>query len=569
MSLRWLRATTLAAAFLPFGAGAALAGQAAAPAADAGIPVQNDLVKQKCGGCHRPDAQGRMTRISYRRASPEGWELTIKRMIGLNGLALTGPEARTILKYLSDNHGLAPEEIKPARWEAERRADDFKYEGDAATQATCTVCHSLGRVMTERRTKDDWNLLIQMHRGYYPLVDNQPISPEGGFRRTRRADQAPGADNRHPMDKVVDHAAKVWPLITPEWTAWSAGMQAPKMAGKWAVSGYQTGYGPVFGEFTITVDPSAPDAYSTVSDLMVGGKKVVRNGKATLYTGYQWRGRTQGDGEKGTWREVMLLERNGREMTGRWFTGAYDETGIEVTLTRVGADPILTGTSTMSLKAGSSQTVSFFGANLPSSIDAAAVVVGGGIKVNKVTPVSAGRVDLDLAVAADAKDGPRDVTIALATKPSAFVVYSKVDGIKVLPEANLARVGGAVYPKQFAQFEAVAYANGPDGKPNTKDDLILGPVDAKFTAEEYTSTFGDDDLQFSGNIDPKGFFTPALDGPNPERSGNRNNIGDLWVVAQYTPPGTTQTLKARGFLLISPPVFMRWYGPLVDAGGEK
>jgi len=28
-------------------------------------------------------------------------------------------------------------------------------------------------------------------------------------------------------------------------------------------------------------------------------------------------------------------------------------------------------------------------------------------------------------------------------------------------------------------------------------------------------------------------------------------------------------LKARGFLLISVPVYMRWYGPLVDAGGEK
>ena len=229
MSSRWLLAPALVAVLAPFGVSAAHA-QAAAPA-DVGIPVESDLVKQKCGGCHRPDAQGRMTRISYRRASPEGWELTIKRMIGLNGLALSGPEARSILKYLSDHHGLAPEELRPARWEAERRGDDFKYEGDAATQATCTVCHSLGRVMTERRTKDDWGLLLAMHRGYYPLVDNQPISAEGGFRRTRKADPAPNADNRHPMDKVIDHAAKVWGLVTPEWTAWSAAMQSPKVVG--------------------------------------------------------------------------------------------------------------------------------------------------------------------------------------------------------------------------------------------------------------------------------------------------------------------------------------------------
>ena len=263
------------------------------------------------------------------------------------------------------------------------------------------------------------------------------------------------------------------------------------------------------------------------------------------------------------------LERNGREMSGRWFSGAYDETGIDVTLMKAGSDPILSGISTMSLKAGATQTVSLFGANLPTSTDVAGIGLGTGVKVNKVTPVSGGRVDVDVTVAADAKVGPRDVSIGPATKPAAVMVYTKMDGIKVFPETGLARVGGAVYPKQFEQFEAVGYLNGPDGKPNTKDDVLLGPVDAHFTVEEYTSTFNDDDLRFAGNLDPQGRFTPALDGPNPERSGNRNNIGDLWVVAQYTPPGSSDVLKARGFLLVAPPVFMRWYGPLVDAGGEK
>jgi quinohemoprotein amine dehydrogenase len=88
-------------------------------AADAGIPVTDELVVAKCGTCHRPDAQKRLTRISYRRASPENWERTIKRMIQLNHLALESAEARAIVKYLADNHGLAPDEARPVAFEAE------------------------------------------------------------------------------------------------------------------------------------------------------------------------------------------------------------------------------------------------------------------------------------------------------------------------------------------------------------------------------------------------------------------------------------------------------------------
>ena len=46
-----------------------------------------------------------------------------------------------------------------------------------------------------------------------------------------------------------------------------------------------------------------------------------------------------------------------------------------------------------------------------------------------------------------------------------------MDSIKVRPQAGMARIGGVNFPKQYQQFEAVAYNNGPDGKPDTKDDL--------------------------------------------------------------------------------------------------
>src|SRR5215467_14911652 len=155
---------------------------AAAP--NEGIPVRNDLVRSRCGSCHRSDSQNRMSRISYRRATPENWERTIKRMVTLNHVSLEPADARAILKYLSDRQGLAPEEQRPIAFEAERRTIEYVYaDKDAAD--TCSSCHSMARVLSERRTKEEWELLVAMHRGYYPLVDNQPMNGGQGFRRTR------------------------------------------------------------------------------------------------------------------------------------------------------------------------------------------------------------------------------------------------------------------------------------------------------------------------------------------------------------------------------------------------
>src|SRR5204863_1646411 len=112
-----------------------------------GVPVTSDLVKQKCSSCHKADDKGRLTRISYRRTTPEGWQETIKRMVTLNSVALEPAEARDIVRYLADHHGLAPEEAQPAAFEVERRQIDFKYSADKDTEETCIKCHSMGRVI--------------------------------------------------------------------------------------------------------------------------------------------------------------------------------------------------------------------------------------------------------------------------------------------------------------------------------------------------------------------------------------------------------------------------------------
>ena len=112
-----------------------------------------------------------------------------------------------------------------------------------------------------------------------------------------------------------------------------------------------------------------------------------------------------------------------------------------------------------------------------------------------------------------------------------------------------------------------AYAAGPDGKKETADDIPLGPVSANWSLEEFVSTPGDDDENFVGKINDSGLFTPNIEGPNPERQKQANNFptnnwGDVWVSASFNAPGG-QEMKARSFLVVTIPVYMRYDQPEV------
>src|SRR6185369_12108992 len=127
---------------------------AAAPAPEEGFPVTDPLVVQKCGTCHTKDDKGNLSRISWTRTTPEGWEEAIKRMVRLNGLTITSAEAKTVLKYLSTNHGLAPEEAKPVMYMPEHRIKDEEAPNEAVRTA-CMNCHALGRPFSWHRTKEE------------------------------------------------------------------------------------------------------------------------------------------------------------------------------------------------------------------------------------------------------------------------------------------------------------------------------------------------------------------------------------------------------------------------------
>ena len=223
---------------------------------------------------------------------------------------------------------------------------------------------------------------------------------------------------------------------------------------------------------------------------------------------------------------------------------------------------MILGMEPRALRAGSEgQEVRIFGANLPSVIPPEAVNLGPGITVRRVVQSDGNSATVVVNVDDDASVGPRDISVSAARRPESGFVYDQVHAIRVSPEWGMARIGGARMPKGYTQFEARAYHRGTDGRAGTADDVDLGVVDATWSLEEYSATFDDDDIEYVGEIAERtGFFTPALDGPNPERSGNRNNIGDVWVIANFSPPGgeADRPLQARAHLIVTVPLYMRW-----------
>jgi quinohemoprotein amine dehydrogenase len=252
---------------------------------------------------------------------------------------------------------------------------------------------------------------------------------------------------------------------------------------------------------------------------------------------------------------------------GRWYWGEYQEMGFDVTLKRVSAAPTVLAVSNYGVKAGAKAAqLQIYGDNFPSTVAPGDLDLGAGVKVNKIVSHSPTEVVADIDVDAGAISGNRDVGVAGSILQNAFAVYHKVDHIAVKPDNALARLGGEVHPKGYQQFEAIAYENGPDGKPNTADDVKIGPVDVNWSVQQFLAVYGDDDKDFVGRLSDTGFFVPNAEGPNPKRKFSRNNYGNVWVVATAkTEKGKDgKPLQGRSYLVVAVPMYVMWDQPEVN-----
>lgn len=552
--------------------------QAARPPAvedkpEEGIPVTDPLVIAKCGTCHTKDDKGNLSRISWERSTPEGWEEAIKRMVRLNGLTISPVEARSVVKYLATYHGLAPEEAKAVMYMPEHRIQDEPVP-TPAVQTTCMGCHPLGRGLSWRRSKEDWKLLTNMHVFLYAQA-------EVAFRRGFFGGGGNPAVANLPEDapplveQSIDYLAKTAPLHTPEWSSWQARMRAPKLAGRWLITADIPGRGKFYGE--MVMEPgSAEDEFQTRVKLqsVKDGSTLTRTGQGLVYAGYSWRGRSKGSTPAGSqpddvnkeMREAMWISQDQLSAQGRWFFGEYQEFGADVKMVRASSDPSLVGVDRTMFKLGSQANhIRLIGDNLPAQVSAADLDLGSGITVRRIVSHNPGEIVAEIDVAANAVPGKRDVAFRRSSIESAIAVYDRVDYVKVLPETALARLGSDVHPKGYQQFYAVAYQRGADDKLHTADDVELGPIDVTWSVEEYLSVYGDDDKEFVGTLSPTGLFTPALDGPNPKRKFSRNNYGDVWVVAtaKNEKDKEGKALSGRAYLVVTVPMYIHWDQPEV------
>jgi quinohemoprotein amine dehydrogenase len=293
-----------------------------------------------------------------------------------------------------------------------------------------------------------------------------------------------------------------------------------------------------------------------------------------VYAGYSWRGRSKGSTAGGSspddvskeMREALWISPDQLWAEGRWFWGEYQEFGVDVKMVRASAEPTLVGVDRTMLKLGSqSNRIRLLGDNLPANVAPADLEFGSGITVKRIVSHTPSEVVAEVDVAANAVPGKRDIAFRRSVLEGAVAVYDRVDYIKVLPEASLARLGSDVHPKGYEQFDAVAYQRGADDKMHTADDVELGHIDVTWSVEEYLSVYGDDDKDFVGTLSPTGLFTPALDGPNPKRKFSRNNYGDVWVVAtaKNEKDKEGKPLTGRSYLVVTVPMYIHWDQPEV------
>jgi len=534
-----------------------------------GFPVKDQLVVSKCGACHVADAKGNLSRISWLRTTPEGWEEAIKRMVRLHGIPLEPEDARKILHYLSDEQGLAPEEAKPVAYFPEHRMVDEKVPSEEITRA-CVACHILAKPLSWRRSSEEWKQVVNTHIALYPWVDSLNFlrfPPRPG-----QPPPPPGTDMRQPVEQALAFLEKSGSLHSAEWAEWHASMRPPRLSGRWLISGSQPGKGKFFGTMDVEA-ASSGEAFSTKTTLRYAGDDatVTETGKALVYTGYAWRGRSSTEkagttpNDPGVIREVMMLSRDQSQLEGRWFWGAYQELGMDVRMRRATTATVVLGVDAYMLKSGSQgNELRIYGDHFPSGISIADLDLGPGVTVKKVITESPEMIKVEVEVASGAVPGKRDVVVKSGVAPGAFAVYDHIDYLKVSPQTPIAHLGSEPHAKGYCQFDAIAYANGPDGKQGTEDDIELGLVKATWKLEEFVATVGDDDVDFVGSLDASsGLFTPALDGPNPKRKFSRNNYGDVWVVATFKPAGSDQTLTARSYLVVAIPQYLRWDQPEV------
>lgn len=123
-----------------------------------------DLVAVACTQCHG------LTPVLQMRDGIGGWKNTVEEMV-LRGAQLSPAEADTVVRYLLEHFGPASGAFQtgtlPHDSAVSRNAVDTKDvtlpegPGRKMVQARCAMCHDIGRVVTVRRSREEWERITK------------------------------------------------------------------------------------------------------------------------------------------------------------------------------------------------------------------------------------------------------------------------------------------------------------------------------------------------------------------------------------------------------------------------
>ena len=279
----------------------ALVSAAALAAAPALAVSGEDVLQNACAACHVKHEDGRWERIDAVRKTPEGWDMTVTRMMRNHGVALEPQERAAVVRYLSDTRGLTPEEAEGRRYILEREPVAFDEGPDTLMTQTCGRCHSYARVALQRRTPEDWAHLVNFHLGQFPTLEYQALARDRDWWGIAQAE-------------IIPFLAKTYPL----------GEAPPAFAGDasgdYVLAGRQPGRGDYTGRLALT---KAGDDYAVTMTLDFADGSASYKGTGRILGAGEWRA-TLSDGKTGI-RQVLVFH-DGR-FDGRWYHADSDVIG--------------------------------------------------------------------------------------------------------------------------------------------------------------------------------------------------------------------------------------------------
>lgn len=489
------------------------------------------IIDTKCVACHSGSMDTKLSRISDQRKTPEGWFMTLQRM-KRHGLDISADEQRDVIKYLSDQQGLAPSEIKPYRYALDQTPNVQEKDVKEKLGEMCVRCHSEARIGLQRRTADEWNKLVHFHVGQFTSLEIQYLSRDRDWFGIAAKETSP-------------YLGKLFPKETREWNEWKKVSPNMSVIGSWSVIGHTAGK----GDYTAMLKLSKNSDESFALDMdgnYADGETFHSSGTAILYGGSEYRASLSFG--KTVMQQVLHYDPKTNTMSGRMYPLDHPEMGSTMNALKLSETTTILGVYPRALKMGESTQIKIVGSKLTGEI-----VMPKTVKLNKIVLRTDNEIVLDVTPANSSMASIESIRIGKTS--SKIYLYNRVAKIAITPDYGVARVGGGRLEKQLAVFEAKGYAKTSKG---LIDIGVLNNV--KWSLDNFDEqAIEDKDLDFVGNIDPKtGVFIPAEAGPNYKRKHATNNAGRMSVIGTYSEGKKKLTAKAELVVtvqkFINPPI---------------